>query len=93
MFIICQIIIEKLFLNEGVFESQKFLEDFNHEDYKEFWEKIINTIAFEFFILNFQYLDHSFSRIFKNICKCELKNEEIKWNIDKSNLFNYNISF
>jgi len=84
--------IEKLFLKEGIFESQKFLEDFNHEDYKEFWEKIINTIAFEFFILNFQYLDHSYSRIFKNICKCELKIEETKCNIDRFNLFVYNIN-
>ncbi len=56
-------------MNESkVFNSQKFLEDQN-EEYKDFWEKILLTQAFEYFILCSQYLDDSNTKIFNNILK------------------------
>lgn len=63
--------IEKLYIKNHIFDSKSFLDDIFDEETKNFWEKIINTVAFEFFILSFQYLDDSNTKIFKNILKLE----------------------
>ena len=34
-----------------------------------FFEKLVNTLAFEYFILSMQYLDDSNSRRFNTICR------------------------
>lgn len=64
---------KKKYMTNKVFESEHFLEDFSahSEEHRMFWDKIVSTIAFEYFILCDQYLDDSYTKIFKNITKCE----------------------
>jgi hypothetical protein len=72
------------------FDSQRFLEDFHDENLREFWEKIINTAAFEYFILSFNHLDDSLTNLFKNVCKCpDEKYEHLK---SKAHLFNFSLT-
>ena len=59
----------KSLTNKKSFDSEKFLERFVNEDYKLFWDKIINTSAFEHFILSNQYLDDSYIKTFKHLIK------------------------
>jgi len=56
-------------MHNKVFDSAKFLESFEKEPYKIFWEKVIGTFAFEYFILSDSYLDDSYAKIFSNITK------------------------
>jgi len=68
----------KKYLNEEkTFDSQKFLEEQVNEEYRDFWEKIICTQIFEYFILCNQYLDDSPTKSFNNIIKYQnLKNKK-----------------
>ena len=52
---------------QGYFDRLVFLESFDDEVNSEFWEKIINTSAFEMFIKSNTYLDISYTSIFNNI--------------------------
>ncbi len=54
---------------KGEFDRISFLESFDDDINKEFWEKIINTAAFEMFIRSNTYLDDSNTTIFNNIHK------------------------
>jgi len=83
--------IKKLYIKNNVFDSKSFLDDIYDEETKDFWEKIINTVAFEFFILSFQYLDDSNSLIFKNLSK--LENDEKNHVLQNQNfLFTYSMN-
>jgi hypothetical protein len=81
--------VKKLYITDGVFESQKFLENITNEELRDFWEKLINTISFEYFILSYQYLDDSNTKVFKNICKNENDEEKI---LNRQGLYEYNIN-
>ena len=61
--------IKKNYVCNNVFNSMKFLSSFEDEEYKMFFEKLVNTLAFEYFILSMQYLDDSNSRRFNTICR------------------------
>lgn len=76
------------YIKNKVFDTQKFLDDFLDDEYREFWGKIINTIAFEYFILSDQYLDDSNIKIFENILDCQ---DEEKY-ASKANIFEFEIN-
>ncbi|MBQ1779980.1 MAG: hypothetical protein II001_00925, partial [Bacteroidales bacterium] len=59
--------VKKEYITNNVFNSQKFLNSFDDEEYKLFFEKIINTVAFEYFLQSMKYLDNSLSRQFNLI--------------------------
>ena len=59
--------VKKEYITNNVFNSLKFLDSFDDEEYKLFFEKIINTVAFEYFISSMKYLDNSLSRQFNLI--------------------------
>ena len=63
----------------NVFIAQKFLSLIHNEEEKEFYGKVIRTLAFEFFIMSMQYMDDSLERRFYNVvgCKKKKKNEYI----------------
>ena len=76
--------VKKEYITNNVFNSQKFLNSLVDEEYKLFFEKIINTVAFEFFIGSMKYLDNSLSRQFNLIYnyadkKLKGKVKEIKY--------------
>ena len=66
---------EKKYLKNNEFDPAVFLDSLDSDDYKDFWEKIIYTAAFEYFILSNQYLDDSNTHLFNNIIENE--NNEI----------------
>ena len=61
--------IKKEYKETHVFESQKFLDSFDDEEYKLFFEKIIITSAFDYFISSMKFLDNSLSMQF-NLVDC-----------------------
>ena len=61
--------IKKDYIINNVFNIQNFLNSFDQEDYKLFFEKIVKTLAFDNFISSMKYLDDSASRKFNLICK------------------------
>ena len=75
----------------NIFHSQNFLNSFDEEEYKSFFEKIINTLAFENFILSMKYLDDSASRKFNLICK-KNSNKKTKENIKKEKYYKYSFT-
>jgi hypothetical protein len=62
---------QKRFMQGKVFDEERFLEELINEEEKLFWGKIIHTCAFENFVVANQYLDDSFTKIFKKIIKHE----------------------
>ena len=54
-------------MSDNVFCSDKFLDELTCEGNRQFWEKILNTQAFEYFILSNQYIDDSPTKLFKNV--------------------------
>ena len=64
--------IKNLHIKNNIFDSKSFLNKIFDEETKDFWDKIINTVVFEFFILSFQYLDDSNTKILKNILKLKM---------------------
>jgi len=78
------------YIIDNTFDSQRFLEDFHDENLREFWEKIINTAAFEYFILSFNHLDDSLTNLFRNVCKgSDDYNQHLN---GKDNLFNFSLT-
>ena len=59
--------IKKQYITDNVFDSQKFLDSFGHEEYKIFFGKIIFTSAFDYFISSMKFLDYSLSMRFNLI--------------------------
>ena len=59
--------IKNYYVRNEVFESQAFLDSFDDEEYKLFFEKLIVTLAFDFFISSMKYLDNSLSMRFNLI--------------------------
>jgi hypothetical protein len=76
-------------LEDGVFDSQKFLEEITNEELRDCWEKIINTVGFEYFILSYQYLDDSNTKVFCNLCKYEAMEEKI---INRQGLYHWKLN-
>ena len=83
--------IKKEFITNNVFNSQNFLNSFEQEEYKLFFEKIINTLAFGNFISSMKYLDDSASRRFNLICKIN-SNKKLKENIKKTKYYKYSFN-
>ena len=81
--------IKKDYIINNVFNIQNFLNSFDQEDYKLFFEKIVKTLAFDNFISSMKYLDDSASRKFNLICK---NNSEKKIK-EKKNSKYYKYSF
>ena len=79
--------IKKEYITNNVFNSQKFLNSFDDEEYKLFFEKIINTVAFEFFLSSMKFLDNSLSRQFNLIYK--YADKKLKGKIKEIKYFNY----
>ncbi len=79
---------QKYIINQNVFDPEKFLSEFDCDIYKYFWNKIIQTIAFEYFIFSDQYIDDSNNIIFENICR--LSEDEAY--IDENNAFTYSLN-
>ena len=83
--------IKKEYITNNVFNSQNFLNSFEQEEYKLFFEKIINTLAFENFISSMKYMDNSASRKFSLICKNNL-NLKIKEKNKQSKYYKYSFN-
>ena len=83
--------IKKEYITNKVFNSQNFLNSFQQEEYKLFFEKIINTLAFENFISSMKYLDDSASRKFNLICK-NSSNKKMKENLKQSKYYRYSFN-
>ena len=72
------------YISGNIFNSQKFLNSFKDSDYKFFFEKLINTLVFEDFILSMQFYDDSPSRQYNNICNLNEKKQKF---MDKKNKY------
>ena len=83
--------IKKDYIINNIFNSQNFLNSFEQEEYKLFFEKIINTLAFENFISSMKYLDDSASRKFNLICR-RGNNKKMKDNIIQSKYYSYSFT-
>ena len=82
--------IKKEYITNNIFNSQKFLNSFDDEEYKLFFEKIINTVAFEFFLSSMKYLDNSLSRQFNLIYN--YADKKLKGKVKEVKYFNYSFS-
>lgn len=80
----------KYFINNSVFDPEKFLNEFDCDEYRFFWNKIIETIAFQYFIYSDKYIDDSNNIIFENISK--LSNNEEENYINKVDLYRYSLN-
>ena len=76
--------IKNEYISGNIFNSQKFLNSFKDMDYKFFFEKLINTLVFEDFILSLQFFDDSYSRQYNNIMN---EHEKSKNSINKKNKY------
>ena len=79
--------LKKEYIINGVFNSQKFLDSFDEEEYKLFFEKIIVTSAFDYFISSMKYLDNSLSFRFNLIYN--YADNKLKGKIRNINYYNY----
>ena len=79
--------IKKEYITNNVFNSQKFLNSFDEEEYKLFFEKIINTQAFEYFLSSMKYLDNSLSRQFNLIYN--YADKKLKGKVKEIKYYNY----
>ena len=59
--------IKNEYFSGNIFNSHKFLDSFKEPEYKYFFEKLINTLIFEDFLISLQYYDDSFSRQYNKI--------------------------
>ena len=82
--------IKKEYITNNVFKSQKFLNSFDEEEYKLFFEKIINTQAFEYFLSSMKYLDNSLSRQFNLIYN--YADKKLKGKVKELKYYNYTFS-
>ena len=83
--------IKKDYITNNVFNSQNFLNSFDIEEYKLFFEKIINTLAFENFISSMKYMDNSASRKFNLICRNN-SNRKIKEKNKQTEYYKYSFN-
>ena len=83
--------IKKDYIINNVFNVQNFLNSFDQEEYKLFFEKIVKTLAFDNFISSMKYLDDSASRKFNLICKSN-SNKKLKENIKNSKYYKYSFT-
>ena len=81
--------VKKEYITNNVFNSQKFLNSFDDEEYKLFFEKIINIEAFEFFISSMKYLDNSLSRQFNLIYN--YADKKLKGKVKEIKYYNYSL--
>ncbi len=60
---------DRKYVSNNQFDSVVFLNDRedHHTSLKQFWEKLITTSAFEYFVTNNKYEEESYTQIFKNI--------------------------
>jgi len=79
---------KRYIVNNSIFDPEKFLNEYDCEEYKFFWSKIIETYAFEYFIFSDQYIDDSYNLIFNNIC--ELSEDEAY--INENNRYNFSLN-
>ena len=70
--------IKNEYISGNIFNSQKFINSFNDNEYKYFFEKLIKTLIFEDFLMSLQYSDDSFSRQYNNIINENSKNKNTK---------------
>ena len=82
--------IKKEYITNNVFNSQKFLNSFDDEEYKLFFEKIINTLAFEYFVQSMKYLDNSLSRQFNLIYN--YADKKLKGKVKEIKYYNYSFN-
>ena len=82
--------IKKDFIVNEIFESQQFLNSFNNEEYKLFFEKIIVTSAFDYFISSMRFLDNSLSMRFNLIYN--FADNRLKGKVKNIHYYNYSIS-
>ena len=68
--------IKKECISGNIFNSQKFLNSIEDAEYKFFFEKLINTLVFEDFIISMQYFDDSYSRQYYCIIKEKKKKKK-----------------
>ena len=79
--------IKNQYIINNVFDSQKFLDSFVDEEYKLFFEKIIVTSAFDYFISSMKFLDNSLSMRFNLIYYSS--NNKLKGKVSKINYYKY----
>ena len=82
---------KKEYIINNIFNSQNFLNSFENDEYKSFFEKIIKTYAFENFMFSMKYLDDSASRKFNLICKND-SNKNLKENNKQSKYYRYSFN-
>ena len=82
--------IKKEYITNNIFVSQKFLNSFVDEEYKLFFEKIINTQAFEYFLSSMKYLDNSLSRQFNLIYN--YADKKLKGKVKEIKYYNYSLN-
>ena len=76
-------------ISGNIFNSHKFLNSFNDNEYKYFFEKLIKTLIFEDFLFSLQYSDDSFSRQYNNIINENTKNKNTNENRNKYYLYEF----
>ena len=81
----------KDYIKNNNFNSQKFLNSFHNDEYKLFFDNIVNTAAFEIFINSMSILDDSNSRRFNNICKYQYENKS-KERLEENAYYNYSFN-
>ena len=81
--------IKKEYKETHVFDSQKFLDLFDDEEYKLFFEKIIITSAFDYFISSMKFLDNSLSMQFNLVYN--FANRRLFESDKKITYFNYSL--
>ena len=82
--------IKKEYITNNIFVTQKFLNSFVDEEYKLFFEKIINTQAFEYFLSSMKYLDNSLSRQFNLIYN--YADKKLKGKVKEIKYYNYSLN-
>ena len=81
---------EQYMNNKHKFNQLLFLEDLHNNEDRQFWEEIINSQAFEEFILGHKYWDCPNTLRFKNIENMN-EEDENKWQYDNSFSLSFNI--
>lgn len=81
---------ERYLDKHGKFNQMMFLDNLDNSDDKQFWEEIINSQAFENFLLGFNSYDCQTTNIFKNILRMS-EDDLIKFNKMNSFTMTFNI--
>ena len=71
-------VIQNNFVKNKVFDIQIFLEDFCQDEMKDFWDKLVSTVAFDNFLMSLNNMDNNpISKIFLNILSLEKDDNNI----------------